>query len=130
VADRVAILLSGRIVEVGAPEAVIAQPLHPYTAVFVKRSLDADARSRPSNPPPSSSGMSMPPPSGDSLLDRHRRRLRLALEGAAPDPRSPSRGCPYVGHCPKEIDRCSTEEPPLAEALPGSGHQVACWRPL
>ncbi len=129
-ADRVAILLSGRIVELGAPEDVITQPLHPYTAVFVKRSLEADARSHPSNPPPSSSGTSLPPPSGDSLLDRHRRRLRLALEGAAPDPRSPSRGCPYVGHCPKEIDRCSTEEPPLAEALPFSGHLVACWRPL
>ncbi|CAB1129247.1 oligopeptide ABC transporter (ATP-binding protein) [Candidatus Hydrogenisulfobacillus filiaventi] len=95
-ADRVAVLYQGRLVETGPAEAVFTRPLHPYTrALFAAVPLpDPEARTRP-----------LPAPAGPS--------------GPAP-----GAGCPYQSRCPWAEARCRQAVPPLRAVLPG--HQAAC----
>jgi peptide/nickel transport system ATP-binding protein len=99
--DRVGVLYSGRLVEIGRAEALFAAPLHPYTEAL----LQAVPEPRP-HPP----------------------RVR-PLEGESPSPANPPRGCRLHPRCPKAKALgmppiCSEQEPPLRDA--GAGHLVAC----
>ncbi len=99
VADRVAVMYLGQIVEIAPKEALFAAPRHPYT-----RTLMA----------------AIPRP------DPHRDRHREIPGGDMPSPMNPPSGCRFHTRCPFAIDRCRTEMPAL-RAL-AVGHFVACHR--
>jgi peptide/nickel transport system ATP-binding protein len=100
-ADRVAVMYCGRIVEEGQTAEVVREPLHPYTVAL----LSAVA-------PPEASG----PVSG-----------RLVLGGELPSPASPPPGCAFHPRCPIARSRCREETPVLA--LPRPRHAAACFFP-
>lgn len=93
-ADRVAVMYLGRVVELGAAAALYQQPLHPYTA-----SLLAAA----------------------PVLDPQAARPRIVLTGDPPSAAHPPAGCPLHPRCPhpKKNDRCVAERPALREVQPG-----------
>ncbi|NMH93392.1 ABC transporter ATP-binding protein [Pseudonocardia bannensis] len=106
VADRVAVMYLGKIVEIGAVDRVFAAPSHPYTQALL-------------------SAIPIPDPAVE------RRRERILLRGDLPSPADPPSGCRFRTRCPLfvELDesrrrRCVTEEPPRAAV--GSGHEAAC----
>jgi len=104
VADRVAVMYLGRIVEIGAKDQVFANPRHPYTRVLLS---------------------AIPRP------DPHRRLARQAgagdtSGGDVPSPANVPPGCRFHTRCPFVIDRCRTEDPALHIIEPG--HLSACHR--
>jgi oligopeptide/dipeptide ABC transporter ATP-binding protein len=98
IADRIAVMYLGRIVEEGPAEQIIRSPQHPYT-----RALLSVAPS--------------PDPS--------RRTKRRILVGETPDPSRLPPGCRFHPRCPLQSERGATEEPPLMEV--GPDHRSACW---
>jgi len=101
IADRIAVLYLGRIVEQGSAAPVLRQPLHPYTASLIA----AVPRVRR--------------PAG--------RELRRAPSGEPPSPAHPPPGCPFHPRCPAARDLCRSERPLLRDA--GPARQVACHFP-
>ena len=102
IADRVAVMYLGRIVEEAPANALFAEPRHPYTRALL-------------------SAIPVPRPSA--------RRERVILQGDVPSPINPPPGCHLHLRCPYVIDRCRVERPPLvADGL----HATAChrWREL
>jgi oligopeptide transport system ATP-binding protein len=102
IADRIAVLYLGRIVEEGPAAALLARPLHPYTASL----LAAVPRVR--RP-------------GDA------RRTRPAF-GEPPSASNPPSGCPFHPRCPAAREHCRSERPLLAAG--GTGRRVACHYPV
>jgi peptide/nickel transport system ATP-binding protein len=98
VADEVAVMYAGRIVEQAPVQALFDQPQHPYTVGLLG---------------------SIP------RLDVQRERL-AAIEGQVPNPLRRPPGCQFADRCPFAIAKCRAEEPPLLEV--GAGHRSACWR--
>jgi oligopeptide/dipeptide ABC transporter ATP-binding protein len=96
IADRVAVMYLGRIVEEAPVEALFARPRHPYT-----RSL-LDAAPRP---------------------DPRAGRARASVAGDAPSALAPPPGCAFHPRCPTARERCRTERPALREM---EGARVAC----
>ena len=92
VADRIAILYLGRLVETGPTRAVFANPHHPYT-----RSLIA------SEPQP----------------DPRRRRADLAIRGEIPSLLRRPSGCEFHTRCPQAVATCRTLAPALRKISPG-----------
>ena len=97
IADRVAVMYLGRIVETSVCGDLYEAPLHPYTQALL-------------------SAIPQPDPS--------RKTERVILEGDVPNPISPPPGCHFHTRCPLAYDRCSTEVPRMLEAR--DGHQVRC----
>ncbi len=97
-ADRLAVMYLGRIVEVGPTADVLKSPRHPYTRALL-------------------SVVPVPNP-------RLRRRM-VILRGETPNPGNVPSGCRFHPRCPLAIDICSREQPPLEEKRPG--HWSACW---
>jgi peptide/nickel transport system ATP-binding protein/oligopeptide transport system ATP-binding protein len=97
-ADRVAVMYYGRIVELAPRAELFRRPLHPYTQGL----LDA-----------------VPVP------DPHVRSMAPTLDGDPPDPANLPAGCRFRSRCRQAMPRCAEEEPQLAAAAPG--HAVACW---
>ncbi len=97
IADRVAVMYLGRLVEVGTREEIFKNPLHPYTRALLQ---------------------AIPIP------DPARARERQVLRGDPPSPAQPPPGCPFHPRCPSAIETCSRVEPALLEVAPG--HWVAC----
>ncbi len=96
IADRVAVMYLGRIVEIGDKETIYRRPLHPYTEAL----LAAVPVSRPG-----------------------RLRRRAAVQGEIPSPMNPPAGCPFHPRCPLATDRCKGEVPVLRQV---DGRDVAC----
>ncbi|MFG2000541.1 ABC transporter ATP-binding protein [Spirillospora sp. NPDC048911] len=101
VADRVAVMYLGRIVETGTAEEVFEAPRHPYTAALLSAAPELD----------------------DSGVQRE----RILLEGEVPSPLDPPSGCRFRTRCWKAADICATTAP---EPLAGDPHQAACHFPL
>jgi peptide/nickel transport system ATP-binding protein len=102
VADEVAVMYLGLIVERGPADAIYARPAHPYTRALM-------------------SAVPIPDP------ERERSRQRILLSGEVPDPANPPSGCRFRTRCWKADARCAAETPPLLEI--DSGRYVACHYP-
>jgi len=99
IADRVAIMYLGKIMELGPSARVYDAPLHPYTKALL-------------------SAVPIPDPALES------ERRRTILTGDVPNAANPPSGCPFRTRCPIAIDRCALEEPAWREL--STGHFVAC----
>ncbi len=102
VADRVAVMYLGRIVESGAEADVYGRPLHPYTQALLSAVPVSNPRQRAG-------------------------RQRILLSGDPPNPSNPPSGCRFRTRCWKAQDVCAEEDPPLIDR--GQGHPVACHFP-
>jgi oligopeptide/dipeptide ABC transporter ATP-binding protein len=97
IADRIAVVYAGRVVELAATAQIVDRPAMPYTRAL----LDAVPR---------------PGVFGGRLT---------AIPGESPNPRLRAVGCPFAPRCPQAEDRCRTEDPPLLRL--GPAHRSACW---
>jgi oligopeptide/dipeptide ABC transporter ATP-binding protein len=104
-ADRVAVLYLGRLVEVAPAAALFTAPQHPYTVSLLSAA---------------------PVP---EVAEPARRRGRIVLQGEPPDPARRPPGCPFAPRCPIAEARCAVEEPPLARVPAPAEHLVACFFP-
>ncbi len=103
-ADSIAVMYLGKLVEHGPAGQVYARPLHPYT-----------------------SGLIAAVPVPDPQVERTRRTAGVTGELASA--MNPPSGCRFRTRCPRASDVCAEQEPPLRVLAPG-GHQVACHHPL
>ena len=100
ISDRVGVMYLGNIVEDAPTEVLFESPLHPYTQALL-------------------SAVPEPDPSLKKL------RKRIMLPGEPPSSINPPKGCRLHPRCPRVMDVCSREEPPLIEV--GEAHKVKCW---
>lgn len=96
-ADRVATMYAGEIIEIGTVNAMFYETLHPYTLGLMQ---------------------SVP------RLETRRDEL-TSIPGTPPDLINPPAGCKFHPRCPFATDKCREEQPPLIEYQPG--HLAACW---
>jgi peptide/nickel transport system ATP-binding protein len=92
IADRVAVMYVGKVVEVAETDALYRRPLHPYTEALI-------------------SAVPKPDPTQQSK--------RIVLQGEIPDPANPPSGCYFHPRCPYVQERCRHETPSLREVEPG-----------
>ena len=101
IADRIAVMYLGKIVELGPAAAVFDHPLHPYTQALV-------------------SAVPVPDPAREKL------RQRVVLAGDPPSPLNPPSGCAFHPRCRFAVEACKATGPALEEISPG--RDVACLR--
>jgi oligopeptide transport system ATP-binding protein len=102
IADRIAVMYLGRIVEIGPAADVIGKPLHPYTKALI-------------------SAIPIPDPR------REAKRARILLPGDPPSPLHPPGGCPFHPRCLYAIERCAQVVPAL-EPFGQPERQASCIR--
>lgn len=101
VADRVAVMYLGKLVEVAGARTIYDEPLMPYTKALI-------------------SAVPVPDPVVEAT------RKRIVLEGDVPSPINPPSGCPFHTRCPYVIDACKQVVPSLVEIK--RNHFAACIR--
>lgn len=99
IANHVAVMYVGRLVEFGPTDEIFANPQHPYTEALF-------------------SAIPIPDPK------RRGERARVKLKGEVADPANPPSGCHFHPRCAYATDRCRAETPPLRTI--GKDRQVAC----
>jgi oligopeptide/dipeptide ABC transporter ATP-binding protein len=101
IADRIAVMYLGRLVEIGSADDITYRPSHPDTIAL-----------RNATP----------------QIERDGAKDELpSLQGEVPSAAKVPSGCRFHPRCPIAIDRCRSEDPPLVEVAPG--HQAVCWLP-
>jgi oligopeptide/dipeptide ABC transporter ATP-binding protein len=96
-AEEVAVMYAGKVVEHGAVDQIFDSPLHPYTQGLLASIPSLGARGRPLN----------------------------AITGTVPHPLNLPPGCLFAPRCPRAFERCPTAFP--ARMDQGAGHDVACY---
>jgi peptide/nickel transport system ATP-binding protein len=99
-ADRIAVMYLGRIVETGPTAKIFTGPQHPYTQALLSAAPVADPA-------------------------RQRSRERVVLGGEVPSPLDPPTGCRFHTRCPVAVDLCRTDEPRLT-GVREADRPVAC----
>jgi peptide/nickel transport system ATP-binding protein len=102
IADRVAVMYLGKIVELTTSRQLYSTPRHPYTVALLSAVPSSDPGTRG-------------------------RGKRIRLSGDVPSPLNPPPACRFHTRCWKAQEICRTTEPPLAELAPG--HKAACHFP-
>jgi peptide/nickel transport system ATP-binding protein len=97
IADRIAVMYAGRIMEIAPAEEIFARPHHPYTRGLIDCVPNV-------------------------LLDQ---KELVTMPGSPPDLVNPPAGCRFAPRCPKVMPVCREKRPPLLEHAPG--HTAACW---
>ena len=99
IAETIAVMYLGKIVELGPAADVLDHPQHPYTQALI-------------------SAIPIPDPK------RERARKRTILQGDPPSPMNPPNGCAFHPRCPIATPECRQVSPPLEQKE--AGHQAAC----
>lgn len=97
IADRVAVMYLGKIVELADKEKLFNNPLHPYTEALISAAPEVETENK---------------------------KERIILSGDVPSPANPPKGCPFHTRCPKVMDICKEETPEFKETL--EGQYTAC----
>jgi peptide/nickel transport system ATP-binding protein len=101
-ADRVAVMYLGKIVEFGEVEDVFQPPYHPYTESLL---------------------------SAVPIPDPDLKQKRIILEGSLPSVRNVPAGCPFATRCPRKVGPICDTTPPPEHRTP-TGHRIACHIPF
>jgi oligopeptide/dipeptide ABC transporter ATP-binding protein len=99
-ADRIAVMYLGRIIETGPTAKIFARPQHPYSQALLSAAPEPDPI-------------------------RQRRRQRVVLGGDVPSPLDPPSGCRFHTRCPLAVDTCRTDVPRLV-TVRDEDQPVAC----
>ncbi len=99
IADRIAVLYAGKLLESRDSQAMLNEPAHPYSIGLLQSRLN---------------------------LSSNRERPLISLPGEPPDPRLPPTGCPFAPRCELRIDDCEARMPDLVELTDGG--MSACIR--
>ena len=97
IADRVAVMYLGKVVELAPRDEIYGDPLHPYTQALL---------------------------SAVPSVKRRKTQSRTVLTGDVPTPFNPPQGCRFNTRCPMVMDKCREVEPEWKDT--GGGHYVAC----
>ena len=97
-ADQIAVMYAGVVVEMGSVEALFDQPAHPYTVGLMQ---------------------SVPSMEGERLSELH------TIQGHVPALHAIPAGCRFHPRCPRAMPRCTSEAPPMLAV--GPQQQAACW---
>jgi peptide/nickel transport system ATP-binding protein len=101
-ADYVAVMYLGQVMEFGRTEQVFAPPYHPYTEALL---------------------------SAVPIADPDVQQRRIILEGSIPSPQNRPAGCPFATRCPRKVGEiCDTTPPPVQTS--STGHRIACHIPM
>ena len=94
IADRVAVMYLGKVVELADRDGLYDDPKHPYTQALL-------------------SAVPEPNPADEA------RGERIILMGDVPSPSNPPKGCNFCTRCPKVMEVCKTQDPEFKEVAPG-----------
>jgi peptide/nickel transport system ATP-binding protein len=97
IADRIAVMYGGKLMEIGSAADIFARPLHPYTQGLINCVPNV----------------------------RLEQKELVTMPGSPPDLVSPPAGCRFAPRCPKVMDVCKERPPALLEHAPA--HRAACW---
>ncbi|MCK9521296.1 MAG: ABC transporter ATP-binding protein [Dehalococcoidia bacterium] len=102
IADDVAVMYAGRVIEHGTTEQILENPLHPYTHALLATLPRLDGDGGP---------------------------LR-AIPGHLPELSEPAERCPFLDRCSKVMNVCRSSGPPKLQAGEGLDHAFACYNPI
>jgi peptide/nickel transport system ATP-binding protein/oligopeptide transport system ATP-binding protein len=102
IADDVAVMYAGRVIETGAAAEMLTRPLHPYSHALLE---------------------TLP------RLDRDSGPLR-AIPGTPPEMTAPPERCPFIPRCGKVLNVCRAEPAPDLHQPERANHRVACYNPI
>ena len=98
IADRVAVMYAGKVVETGTTAQIFYEHKHPYTEALLRSLPSADAG---------------------------KREPLMSIPGTPPDLLCPPKGCGFAARCRHCMQICHEEQPPEFEL--GDGHKASCW---
>ncbi len=99
-ADRIAVMYLGEIVEIGPTREVMDAPRHPYTQALM---------------------------SAVPRVEVHARRKRIVLKGDLPSPIDPPAGCKFHTRCAQAMPRCASAAPTAVAMNADGSHQASCF---